>query len=374
MISSKIKDAIQTCDQYELSIDTDDISIDGQNQIRSIVYNDVADSDALPNYTFDWRFETDRGKLPKRIRSFVYKATGAKLSDDACEKIGNIAQMTRFYGSAFYFDFCAQANWNRGDFGDPDSCYWTNRNKQRIMMNGNDRTAFIRFYTDKDYDIGWGRAILILDFPNIGDVTAINSYPKGFQITNVGRIIHKWMNVYHDMDKLYSKRVQLRYEDSWHGKRLYINGGNAVIISPKMIRQPKYDLLSFNGYNLYQCLDCGEAIYTNITIDNNPTNLCERCADKRYSYCRHCGKWFVGKETLCTDCSTKVSSCSFCGRYALLKCGGSVSLRHTKLGIERTCYNFSHDFVVCSACMFALRSAVGGPLIRQNSSVLIGVE
>lgn len=116
---------------YTLTVNKEEVDLKGRTQIADLLDVHFSRYGGLENVLpkdWSWAWKVPRGKfagtLPKRLQNLVYKAVGAKLSPEVVSQIGNIAAKNSQARTTFYFDFNNQFNWQRGDFGDSESCFF----------------------------------------------------------------------------------------------------------------------------------------------------------------------------------------------------------------------------------------------------------
>jgi hypothetical protein len=387
-ISQKIRENLNQ--YFVVNIPVDDVSPEGRNMISkklSVAHH----SDFVPNYTFDWRITSDNGtSLAKRISSYMYKKSSGhcRLSNAEKEYIGNIANQTKFYKDIFMFDFTDQIDWKLGDFGDGDSCFWISKSFMRTACNKSNRIYSIRIY-DEFGKLGWGRALLILDFPFRKTVTAFNAYPKGFQVTNITRLIAKWINAHWGIDTT-TRKISLRYANTWK-KSLWINGGNASIVHPvnyemkqPMITMRKFDLTdrSLNYVDLYKCHNCDEnrkEHMAEVTLGDERVHLCHKCQMTHYFHCEICSTFspkssivLIDGVNACPECRALVKIC-LCGRsFMPISNETEYQLNISDIDIEYAEYlrdinggrmMLPHFGEMCGSCLHKLIDSISGPLM-----------
>lgn len=115
----------------------------------------------LPPLPEDWNWSRCvqkgdfRGKLPKRIAVYYKKMYDQKLPIDLLVWLGNRVDLHSFDDRTYHLDFTERFNWNGGDFGDDDSCFWGCRELALEALTKNNVFA-VRFY--RDHGKGFARA------------------------------------------------------------------------------------------------------------------------------------------------------------------------------------------------------------------------
>lgn len=122
------------------------ISKDGRQSILRLI-----NPANLPK-NFDYRPMAAQGSLVKRIKSFSYKNYGVKLSEEALGKLGLIIRESSIKAIEYNMDFTNSFNWQAGDFGDGESCFWQGRQSARLDMMATGTFSALRFFKRKILD------------------------------------------------------------------------------------------------------------------------------------------------------------------------------------------------------------------------------
>src|SRR5690606_37468684 len=100
---------------------------------------------------FEWVWKTNRGTFPKRLASLLYKKFQIKLSPEVLSTIGNKIKTNTATKATIMVDFAPLYRikwWYRGMFEDSSSCFWSERDGARKMMEDNGCWVF-RLWSDK---------------------------------------------------------------------------------------------------------------------------------------------------------------------------------------------------------------------------------
>lgn len=313
---------------FVVEIDPDDISIPGQDAIIRYMGNELRYP--YPDYTFDWRIKTERGTLAKRISSWLYQRHAIKLDSQSRAQIGNIVDRYRLYRNAFYFKFDTGLFWEIGEFGDAESCYWQSKNHMRAYLNGSGRVYTMKIYDDPLMKKKWGRALLIMDCPDEESILCINAYPKGFQVTNAGRILVKFGAL--NNIPLQSKYVGLTYRGTWKDY-IWINGGNAALVTKEnspVLNEKSLDLSFY--LNFFKCMSCGYDLHSRRGVPVGPQRsaigyVCSNCYEKHFARCHFCLSTEMKsnliyheefKISICHNCASNIRHCYRCNQPFLI--------------------------------------------------------
>lgn len=74
------------------------------------------------------------GSIAKRVSKFVHKVYNFKLSKHAVTNIGNAVYEHKPAPVTFYYNYTQDFDWARGEFNDPESCFFTCRNYARRIL------------------------------------------------------------------------------------------------------------------------------------------------------------------------------------------------------------------------------------------------
>ena len=271
------------------------------------------------------------GTFPKRLSKFYFQEHGIKCPTSFVQELGNLARQHSSEQITFTFDFNNRFDWEAGDYGDNNSCYFTDRRAALGMLRDNDALA-IRFYEgDKGIGRAWvaklveKRYIVFNGYGIAGDATL-----------KIAQIMATWLGLGY-------KHIDLdNYGQT--GGTLWINGGNGYLIgtSEQTAAMDSHDL-QFDCDECYSCANCGDEMnedesyytpdgesYCNSCFDNHCAycahcdetffrddmryiedmgEVCERCLERRYEYCSNCSEYrpkddfmVIKEEVYCTNC------------------------------------------------------------------------
>ena len=102
----------------------------------------------------EWKWMGVRGNLTKRISKWYYEQYKAKLLQETSTAIGNIVRAMIVKNQDYHYDFTQHLSWDKGDFGDRDSCFCKGGMNERIPfeMMKNPRFYAVRFYREISKD------------------------------------------------------------------------------------------------------------------------------------------------------------------------------------------------------------------------------
>jgi hypothetical protein len=204
----------------------------------------------------DWQWLTDRGKLPKRIRSFMHKEFKFEVSDNIVGQIGDICLDELPATQKYYFDISDNLVWRSGDFGDHSSCFTNPNGKPSSSVEKMSETGdflalrFFRPFGTYDPDVtsvtqnnvsyveddklflGTSRAWLYA--PSEDKTLLFNSY--GYNTATSADIFSRYLEIP-------KKWVAIQ------GTGLHINGCGGYILDPKGYKPNSYEMDFWtNGY------------------------------------------------------------------------------------------------------------------------------
>lgn len=101
----------------------------------------------------EWQWMTNRGALHKRIGKWLKDKHYFTMPDELSCAIGNLVRENIVKDQTYYFDFTKTFNWEHGDYGDYDSCFFKrtlgSRNVVPKYFADDPRVYAIRFYKPK---------------------------------------------------------------------------------------------------------------------------------------------------------------------------------------------------------------------------------
>ena len=134
------------------------ISDRGIKRIRTLINEDMTRPwvFSVKHYLGGPLWKTDDGKyqgtFPKRVSQYMYKTYNHKIDSHTTRRIGNIAKQEMTDGKII-LDFTRRITWSSGDFGDHNSCYWTDFKGSRgaFMKQG---IGAMRIYNEDEKGVG----------------------------------------------------------------------------------------------------------------------------------------------------------------------------------------------------------------------------
>lgn len=191
----------------------------------------------------EWKWQAERGSLPKRIESWFYKEYKIKLDPTITSNIGNIARAVIPKDQIYHFDFTKKLDWRKGDFGDPQSCFFSSdgpgmspklmqesgrfyaiRFFKQIPQNSSVTLDVPRYYEDEDaYYIGISRSWMG-DSPKKDSSMKVIFNGYGLTTQQISAIVSDYFDA--DYKKVYVSNTDL-----------YINGDGYVIGDKEEVRR-----------------------------------------------------------------------------------------------------------------------------------------
>lgn len=139
--------SFETGKRYVLSPEMNTVSLTGMRLVRSYLRSEF-DVYLPSTFSKDWTVEKGdyTGTFPTRVKVWLKKAHGKKMTKEQISEVGNIARRNTIRGKEYQFDFTDKFDWSPGDFGEKEtSCYWGDHNYARTMLREHESLA-IRFY------------------------------------------------------------------------------------------------------------------------------------------------------------------------------------------------------------------------------------
>ena len=241
------------------------LEISGENlelkerEIRGIILNIYSEwrKDNLPSKYYPcrellsqswcWKDGTKR-TLPQRINR-IFKEKGYYLGKGYLGKMGNAIREAIPVQEEYYIDITQNFNWNEGDFGDGDSCFWDGRKEIRNEMSKDGRFYAFRFYNKESVGShfttffkdnaggiysGVARTWLLKENAYIRYKNKILSRPILILFNSYGKGLKQQASILAILMDGISKSITLSNQKRQSGG-LYINNGGYVIGSPNTI-------------------------------------------------------------------------------------------------------------------------------------------
>ena len=216
------------------------------------------------------------GSFAKRVAKYYYQMYRIKLNSNLLGAIGSMVSQYTVKHNKYIFDFTNCFNWDAGDFGDYESCFWTCRREAKPKLEQHGVFA-IRFFktTINDHLNGRARAWIHRTEKYL---IAFNSY--GEELSSVARILAHWLGVSY-------RKIRLSNNGSDHGL-IWINGGHGYIIGPES------EINGINEIDLHiesdvaccRCLELFDGICPRYMMSTGP--MCKACFAECFTICNWC--------------------------------------------------------------------------------------
>lgn len=322
---------------------------------------------SLPYFILDWHEDSQwewlihkgefAGTLPKRISAYTYKNSGFKLPPAILSEIGNIARRYTVGSNEYHFDFNTELDWDRGQFGDSGSCFWSGRMGARPMIK--DAGGFaIRFFREvNDPYSGYARC-WIIPHPSKSMLILFNIYGfNGAQIT-VPRVLSEFLGTTYN-----GRSIQFRNNGDDSGE-LYINNGTCWLVgqdAPEHTDRIDLEIEEQEG-DRQVCCNCNERCDEDDGRESRYGDwYCNDCYNEHYRICDGCDEEYCADDIRYSDVSggdycescynERFYTCSDCGDEGWLS---SFSVRRGtshEVGDEVVCdYCFERHYFECDKC------------------------
>lgn len=290
---------------------------------------------ALPeSWQWVWLVEEGeyRGTFPKRAQKYWHQM-GIKSPEPFLSEIGNLARAHSVIQPTYYFDITDVVEWDDGDFGDHNSCWWDGGGAalDTLMENGG---MAIRFFEGENSDIGKGRAWLSEMLNDTYVVFNGYGFPGNATLT-IARAFAAFIG------KDYRK-IALSNRGAAGGV-VWINNGIGYAVGDWSA------IASIRAYDLYwdtfvRCYHCDRRIdEDDAYYGADDRRYCDLCWSDRFSYCDQCGGVFYREDVtytgderdLCEWCLNRLGydQCNACGEWY------SVADMEKGEGDQRRCEN-----------------------------------
>jgi hypothetical protein len=308
------------------------ISAEGEAAIKKYVTDKYGYSFWHREDGVDWVWQNQRGTLPKRLASHLYKSPNCKLrlTETDISMIGNIAQLHCNKVTDYLFDFTNKFDWPMGAFGDAGSCFGNRRHTVLYSMEQDGYLA-MRFFNPTNPAVGVARAFV---YPREQYFIVFNGY--GMEKLSIARILATWLG--------YTYRHVIIENTGKSGEQLFINRsadgqpGSGYLVfdntNADVHRVDNVDLktdIRFNIANGFECQYCGimrrgdqldrrcDALHSGITH----RLVCVGCFDVRFYLCAgRCGKYHRTENALrhIDEAGVKQLYCRPCFKYVGVRC------------------------------------------------------
>lgn len=263
---------------YTTTLPTGTITDAGVINLRTFLFGSGIFLSGLDHLGWEWKWTTNRGTLPKRLANLYHKEKGGSLDVGILTEVGNIARRNCPSVDTVRWDYSYDLDWDAGDYGDDDSCFWGGNSGARTMLKEHGAYAFRVYNADEE---GIGRC-WCWDAPE-GFTIMFNGY--GFDTLWFVRVLSMLTGATYT-------EITLLNKGSDSGL-LWVNSGRGftVGVRDKLRSHTTYDFK------------------WNTDVDSPDDGI----------QCAGCGQWFPEDDFLCDDNDNPVlcPSCGFrCGECA----------------------------------------------------------
>lgn len=257
-----------------------------------------------------------RGSWVKRLRKWYKQRTGRKLPDDVAGLIGDIVGNAMKGDEEYWYDVTDVFDWEAGDFGDKDSCFWGSNSKAKDIIASNGGLAIRCF--ESEAGRGIGRAWMA---PIDSDMFVLfNGYGKS------AREFALLVSAAMEFDSTYRK-IELK-NCGTSTSILYINNETGYLVGPSAAVAEhddcydlQYSIRGKNGELIEFCVDCGVEV-NEYSHRVNGEVWCENCFYDNFTVCEHCQEavplndvYHVEGGRYCENCASDARCCRRCGEY-----------------------------------------------------------
>jgi len=276
---------------------------------------------------FDWVWLNRRGTFPKRAAAWFKRVLKIDLTGEQMSKLGNIAKAHSDLNEDFWIDFTKRLSWERGEFGDGSSCFWTANREARYALEADGAYA-VRFFLpnpfgswggqdDGETYIGIARCWLVERYRNGQKFLIIfNAYAREneLDLLKIARILSFHFGCSY-------KKIELTNYGETTGM-VYINAGGLgyAIGATEVIKGlSRFDLEIGNAPET--CKSCDIVVWGEDAIwaPNGDGPYCKDCYRERYAICDGCGRDVAiedvtrgGNCKYCKDCADSMEQCPNC--------------------------------------------------------------
>lgn len=297
---------------------------------------------------FDWAVVSKEGRITKRIAKHYFKADKTKIDPAVITQVGNMVDMFAMKVQRYTIDFTDDFNWNAGDFGDSDSCFWGGRSVAREMLKRAGCIA-IRIFEPARLGNGFkgvGRAWMAPHKPEQNNWLIWNAYGP-HDLRKIARIFACFINAGAGV------RISLRnFGDSTD--TFYINNGTGMLIGPAVTKYMDYDFKLVAPKPKCHCYSCEEPLWYDEEIYMlGEDAFCLGCYEEQSMVCDNCHELMSESqsaivmteshsyESWCPACVTNTFYCGECSEYR------PVSMM---TDVEGVCSDCEEHLETCDQC------------------------
>lgn len=227
-------------------------------------YHHAGAADAIRNgLKDDWSYVNADGKLTKRIEAAFYKHFKDKMSVYVSRRLEQL--INKHYVASYYYRITDRLDWEKGEYGDGSSCFWSWNNQYRaVFVNGGGMAIIMRRALDASkMGDGMGRAFLL---PHEGGIIVGNNY--GPSIGHFVKVLREHLGVPEVKEAKANIQLKATFANRQYNNGFYDNG-NSVALYVDKVPDMSYDKPAvFDG-----CY-CS-AKFSNASTDG--TRKCENC-------------------------------------------------------------------------------------------------
>jgi len=179
-----------------------------------------------------WMFTGSNGKFGKHFRS-SFKRANINLADETVQRAGRIfRQYIPVLKKTYHMELSDRIDWEDGDFGDRDSCFWGGSIKARMMIEENGGGAVKIYKSDTYcYTLGSSRCLVL---PWSRYIILFNAYGTPIEVFS------KLLGQHFDC-----RSMPVRVESiGEHGEMLYFNGDAELLY--RQDRDPDISYVEFD--------------------------------------------------------------------------------------------------------------------------------
>jgi len=168
------------------------------------------------------------GSLAKRLQKYVYDTYGCKLTPQQKSELGSFIAECRGTKGQLVYEIREWMDWDDGDFGDPRSCFWSDREYAKIILHDLGCRYLCGYLTQGDGSLkGMHRCIML---PYEGGWVLFNAYPKEHNgVKSLEYFAKVLTKVYPELAGKKSGHVWLRF-NGMSNDLLYVNGRQGLLV------------------------------------------------------------------------------------------------------------------------------------------------
>lgn len=328
-----------------------------------------------------WVWLTNRGTLPKRLAKYCKARNGEIIPHDLLSRIGNVVAACSTKNVEVYIDYTHCLDWQRGDFGDDCSCFWTVRDAARYLITQNGGFALREFKKKEPKDgCSCGECERIRKSEEFSGFARVWCIPKDlggarcYAIWNSysedsSRTLQWWARILATTQGMSYKKVDLSNspdaEYELPEDLIWINSGGFLIGDDSVISKVSHVDLEIKGHSkLPKCKRCKSLLHPDTdgvafgsVVEYDGLRYCRNnhkiCDPVEFVPCELCNEETPEDELRRATVDRRtISVCRFCvnNLFYCVECEGYTANGYVEVLGYRLCRRCASKYGRCHGC------------------------